>query len=338
MSKKNQTLGEFIIENQAEFKYSSGELSRLINSIRLAAKVVNHQVNKAGLVDILGNAGDTNIQGEDQQKLDVIANDAFINTLKNREIVCGIASEENDDFITIKGHQEDHKNKYVVLIDPLDGSSNIDVNVSVGTIFSIYRRVTPTGTPVTLTDFLQPGHQQVAAGYIIYGTSTMLVYTTGHGVNGFTLNPAIGTFYLSHPNMQFPEKGRIYSVNEGNYIHFPQGVKDYIKYCQEEEEDRPYTSRYIGSLVSDIHRNMIKGGIYMYPKSSLNSNGKLRLLYECNPMAFIVEQGGGKASDGQTRILDIIPTQLHERVPFFCGSKKMVEKAESFMVFKNEQP
>ena len=338
MSKKNQTLGEFIIENQAEFKYSSGELSRLINSIRLAAKVVNHQVNKAGLVDILGNAGDTNIQGEDQQKLDVIANDAFINTLKNREIVCGIASEENDDFITIKGHQEDHKNKYVVLIDPLDGSSNIDVNVSVGTIFSVYRRVTPTGTPVTLTDFLQPGHQQVAAGYIIYGTSTMLVYTTGHGVNGFTLNPAIGTFYLSHPNMQFPEKGRIYSVNEGNYIHFPQGVKDYIKYCQEEEEDRPYTSRYIGSLVSDIHRNMIKGGIYMYPKSSLNSNGKLRLLYECNPMAFIVEQGGGKASDGQTRILDIIPTQLHERVPFFCGSKKMVEKAESFMVFKNEQP
>ncbi len=331
MPRKNQTLGEFIIENQSEFKYSSGELSRLINSIRLAAKVVNHQVNKAGLVDVLGAAGDTNIQGEDQQKLDVIANETFINTLKNREIVCGIASEENDDFITIEGHNDDHQNKYVVLMDPLDGSSNIDVNVSVGTIFSVYRRITPSGTPVKLEDFLQPGRNQVAAGYIIYGTSTMLVYTTGHGVNGFTLNPAIGTFYLSHPDMKFPENGTIYSVNEGNYTHFPQGVKNYIKFCQEEKDDRPYTSRYIGSLVSDIHRNMIKGGIYMYPKSSLNSNGKLRLLYECNPMAYIVEQAGGKASDGYTPIMDLEPKELHERVPFFCGSKKMVEKAESFM-------
>jgi len=331
MARTNQTLGEFIIENQTEFKYSSGELSRLINSIRLAAKVVNHEVNKAGLVDILGAAGDTNIQGEDQQKLDVIANETFINTLKNREIVCGIASEENDDFITIEGYNDDHQNKYVVLMDPLDGSSNIDVNVSVGTIFSIYRRVTEPGTPVTLEDFLQPGRDQVAAGYIVYGTSTMLVYTTGHGVNGFTLNPAIGTFYLSHPNMQFPEDGKIYSVNEGNYVHFPQGVKDYIKYCQEEEGNRPYTSRYIGSLVSDLHRNMIKGGIYMYPKSSLQSKGKLRLLYECNPMAFIVEQAGGKASDGITPILDLKPTELHERVPFFCGSRLMVDKAEEFI-------
>ena len=331
MATRNQSLGEFIIENQNEFKYSSGELSRLINSIRLAAKVVNHEVNKAGLVDILGAAGDTNIQGEDQQKLDVYANEAFIKGLTNREIVCGIASEEVDDFIVIEGRNGKNDNKYVVLIDPLDGSSNIDVNVSVGTIFSVYRRVTPEGTPVTIEDFLQPGNKQVAAGYIIYGTSTMIVYTTGHGVNGFTLNPAIGTYYLSHPNMIFPDTGQIYSVNEGNYVHFPQGVKDYIKYCQQEEGDRPYTSRYIGSLVSDFHRNMIKGGIYIYPNTAKDPEGKLRLLYECNPMAFIAEQAGAKASNGVKRIMDIQPTELHQRVPFFCGSKNMVEKAEAFM-------
>ncbi len=331
MDKKNTTLGEFIIENQSSFQYSSGELSKLINAIRLAAKVVNHEVNKAGLIDILGAAGDTNVQGEDQQKLDVLANEKFIQTLKNREIVCGIASEEEDYFISVNSQDEKHQNKYVVLIDPLDGSSNIDVNVSVGTIFSIYRRVTPIGTPVTLEDFLQPGVNQVAAGYIIYGTSTMLVYTTGDGVNGFTLNPAIGTFYLSHPRMKFPETGKIYSVNEGNYIHFPQGVKDYIKYCQREEGDRPHTSRYIGSLVSDFHRNMIQGGIYIYPKSSVAMEGKLRLLYECNPMAFLAEQADGKASDGFRRIMEIQPTELHQRVPFFCGSRKMVEKAEEFM-------
>ncbi|QMU66103.1 MAG: class 1 fructose-bisphosphatase [Flavobacteriaceae bacterium] len=331
MAKTNQTLGEFIIENQSSFKYTSGELSRLINSIRLAAKVVNHEVNKAGLVDIIGTIGDKNVQGEDQKKLDVYANDTFIQTLKNRNIVCGIASEEEDDFIVINSQDENHQNKYVVLIDPLDGSSNIDVNVSVGTIFSVYRRVTVVGTPVQLEDFLQKGNKQVAAGYIVYGTSTMLVYTTGHGVNGFTLNPAIGSYYLSHPDMKFPEDGIIYSVNEGNYIHFPQGIKNYIKYCQEEESDRPYKSRYIGSLVSDFHRNMIKGGIYLYPKSSKNSNGKLRLLYECNPMAFLAEQANGKASDGYTRILDIEPTELHQRVPFICGSRNMVQKVEEFM-------
>ncbi|MCL5127459.1 MULTISPECIES: class 1 fructose-bisphosphatase [unclassified Algibacter] len=331
MSHKKQTLGEFIIENQSSFKYSSGELSSLLNSIRLAAKVVNHEVNKAGLVDIIGAAGDTNIQGEDQQKLDVYANDKFIQTLTKRNIVCGIASEEEDDFISINSQDENHQNKYIVLIDPLDGSSNIDVNVSVGTIFSIYRRVTPVGTPVTLEDFLQKGSKQVAAGYVVYGTSTMLVYTTGDGVNGFTLNPAIGSFYLSHPDMEFPEDGNIYSVNEGNYVHFPQGVKNYIKYCQEEEGDRPYTSRYIGSLVSDFHRNMIKGGIYLYPQSSKNPDGKLRLLYECNPMAFLAEQANGFASDGFTRTMDVDPTELHQRVPFICGSKNMVKKAEEFM-------
>ncbi|WP_320816239.1 class 1 fructose-bisphosphatase [Flavobacterium sp.] len=331
MEERNTTLGEFIIENQTSFQYSTGELSRIINSIRLAAKVVNYKVNKAGLVDIVGAAGEQNIQGEDQQKLDVYANEIFIQTLINREIVCGIASEENDDFITVAGSDKSHNNKYVVLMDPLDGSSNIDVNVSVGTIFSVFRRISPVGTPVTEADFLQKGVNQVAAGYVIYGTSTMIVYTTGHGVNGFTLNPAIGTFYLSHPNMQFSKDGNIYSINEGNYTHFPQGVKNYLKYCQAEEGDRPYTSRYIGSLVSDFHRNMIKGGIYIYPTSSKAPKGKLRLLYECNPMAFIAEQAGGKASDGHGRIMEIEPTELHQRVPFFCGSSNMVEKAEEFM-------
>jgi len=328
---KHSTLGEFIIENQKDFKYSSGELSRLMNSIRLASKVVNHEVNKAGLVDILGTAGDTNIQGEEQQKLDLYANEVFMKRLISREIVCGIASEEEDDFVIVSGNDESNNNKYVVLIDPLDGSSNIDVNVSVGTIFSIYRRITEPGTPVQLEDFLQEGNKQVAAGYVVYGTSTMLVYTTGHGVNGFTLNPALGVFYLSHPNMLFPEDGAIYSINEGYYIHFPQGVKDYLKYCQMEEEDRPYKARYIGSLVSDFHRNMIKGGIYIYPTSSKAPQGKLRLLYECNPMAFLAEQAGGKASDGYMRIMDIKPTELHQRVPIFCGSKNMVEVAEKFM-------
>jgi fructose-1,6-bisphosphatase I len=328
---ENKTLGEFIIENQNAFKYSSGELSRILNSIRLAAKVVNHKVNKAGLVDIIGSVGSENVQGEDQKKLDVLANEIFIKTLINREIVCGIASEENDEFINVEGRENDNKNKYIVLIDPLDGSSNIDVNVSVGTIFSVYRRVSPIGSPVNLNDFLQKGICQVAAGYVIYGTSTMLVYTTGHGVNGFTLNPAIGTFYLSHPEMTYKKDGHIYSINEGNYTHFPDAVKNYVKYCQLEEEDRPYTSRYIGSLVSDFHRNIIKGGIYLYPSSKKKPKGKLRLLYECNPMAFIAEQAGGKASDGFNRIMEVSPKELHERIPFYCGSYNMVKKLESFM-------
>lgn len=331
MEGNNKTLGEFIIENQNEFKYSSGELSRIFNSIKLAAKVVSHKVNKAGLVDIIGGAGEKNIQGEDQQKLDVYANEVYIKTIINRQIVCGITSEENDDFISVQGGDNGNNNKYILLMDPLDGSSNIDVNVSVGTIFSVYRRISEVGTPVVLEDFLQPGINQVAAGYVIYGTSTMLVYTTGHGVNGFTLNPAIGTFYLSHPKIKFPKDGTTYSVNEGNYIHFPQAIKNYIKYCQEEDGDRPYTSRYIGSLVSDMHRNMLKGGVYMYPASTKSRDGKLRLLYECNPMAFIAEQAGGKASDGNSRIMEIEPTSLHERVPFYSGSLNMVEKIEEFI-------
>ena len=316
-----QTLGEFIIDKQEDFLYSTGELSRLLSAIRLASKVVNRQVNKAGIADIIGMAGNENIQGEEQQKLDVLANEIFIEALSQREVVCGIASEESDDFIEIKTHSNAHLSKYVVLIDPLDGSSNIDVNVSVGTIFSIYRRVSEPGTPVVLEDFLQKGVNQIAAGYVVYGSSTMIVFTTGNGVNGFTLDPSLGTYYLSHPNMQFSRRGNIYSINEGNYI----------KFCQKEEEDRPYTSRYIGSLVSDFHLNIIKGGIYIYPSTSQSPNGKLRLLYECNPMAFLAEQAGGKCTNGFQRVMEIQPTELHQRVPFFCGSLEMVEKAEEFM-------
>lgn len=328
------TIGEFIIESQTQFKYTSGELSRLLSSIGLAAKVVNREVNKAGLVDILGKQGSENIQGEEQQKLDVFANEKFISALASREVVCGITSEENDEFIRIE-NGDNKSSKYVVLMDPLDGSSNIDVNVSVGTIFSIYRRISKPGTKVTLEDFLQQGKKQVAAGYVLYGSSTMMVYTTGHGVNGFTLDPSIGSFYLSHRKMKTPVNGNIYSINEGNYIRFPQGVKDYLKYCQEEKEDRPYTSRYIGSLVSDFHRNLIKGGIYIYPTSAKSPNGKLRLLYECNPIAFLSEQSGGLATDGEKRILDLKPTSLHQRVPFFVGSKNMVLKAMEFIKKSN---
>ena len=332
MSEQNfRTLGEFIIDKQEDFLYSTGELSRLLSAIRLASKVVNREVNKAGIANIIGQAGNENVQGEEQQKLDVLANEIFIEALSHREVVCGIASEENDDFIVVPSGPNAHLSKYVVLIDPLDGSSNIDVNVSVGTIFSVYRRVTEPGTPVALEDFLQKGVNQAAAGYVVYGSSTMIVYTTGNGVNGFTLDPSLGTYYLSHPSMKFPETGKIYSINEGNYAKFPPGVKDYIKYCQLEEGDRPYTSRYIGSLVSDFHRNMIKGGIYIYPSTSQSPNGKLRLLYECNPMAYLAEQAGGKCTDGFQRIMEMQPTELHQRVPFFCGSSSMVEKAEEFM-------
>lgn len=329
---RHTTLGEFIIENQKDFPYAKGELSALLSSIRLAGKMVNQEINKAGLAEILGKFGADNVQGEEQMKLDVLANDLFISTLRSRGEICGIASEEMEDYISFD--EEIHKDaKYVVLIDPLDGSSNIDVNVTVGTIFSIYRRISKPGTPATLEDFLQPGNQQVAAGYLAYGTSTMLVFTTGNGVNGFTYDPGIGSFFLSHPKMQIPDDGKIYSINEGNYVHFPEGVKKYIKWCQELDPatSRPLTSRYIGSLVADFHRNLLKGGIYIYPKGTKAPKGKLRLLYECNPMAFLMEQAGGAASDGYTRIMDLDPTELHERVPFFCGSKTMVAKAEEFM-------
>lgn len=321
------TLGEFILEKQADFPGSSGELSRILSSIRLAAKIVNQQINKAGLAkNILGAAGSENIQGEEQQKLDVYADNQFIKALEARGVVCGIASEENDDFVAFDSSNPNAK--YVVMIDPLDGSSNIDVNVSIGTIFSVYKRISPIGTPVQLDDFLQEGNNQVAAGYTVYGSSTMLVYTTGHGVNGFTYDPGIGVFFLSHPNMIIPQDGKIYSVNEGNINISSDQVRAYVSYCQESDPatNRPYSGRYIGSLVADFHRNLIKGGIYIYPSTTKAPNGKLRLLYECNPFAFIAEQAGGKATDGNMRIMDIKPTDLHQRVPFIVGSSNMVDK------------
>ncbi|WP_375321629.1 class 1 fructose-bisphosphatase [Aliivibrio logei] len=327
-----RTLGEFIVAKQHDFPHASGELSSLIGSIKLAAKIVNREINKAGLVDITGASGEENIQGEQQQKLDLYANDKFKAALENRDQVCGVASEEEDEAVAF--NKELNQNaKYVVLMDPLDGSSNIDVNVSVGTIFSIYRRISPIGTPAIEEDFLQPGNKQVAAGYIIYGSSTMLVYTTGNGVHGFTYDPSLGVFCLSHEDMKVPQDGNIYSINEGNYIRFPEGIKQYLKYCQEmkPEDNRPYTSRYIGSLVADFHRNLLKGGIYLYPSTQAYPNGKLRLLYECNPMAMLIEEAGGKATDGEQRILNIKPTELHQRVPFFVGSSNMVDKVQDFL-------
>ncbi|MGB3775503.1 MAG: class 1 fructose-bisphosphatase [Leeuwenhoekiella sp.] len=329
---RHVTLGEFIIENQKDFPYAKGELSALLSSIRLAGKMVNQAINKAGLSEILGKMGNQNVQGEEQAKLDVMANDVFISTLKSRGEICGIASEELDDFLVFD--EPKHKNaNYVILIDPLDGSSNIDVDITVGTIFSIYRRISPVGTPATLEDFLQPGNAQVAAGYLIYGTSTILVYTSGNGVNGFTFDPGIGSFFLSHPDIQIPKIGKIYSVNEGNYIHFPAGVKKLIRWMQEidEAEGRPFTSRYTGSLVADFHRNMLLGGIYFYPEGTTAPKGKLRLLYECNPIAFITEQAGGTCTNGKERIMDLKPNKLHQRVPFYCGSENLMNQAHAFL-------
>jgi fructose-1,6-bisphosphatase I len=331
---KVTTLHEFIMDRQADFPFASGELSRLLNDIAVASKVVSKDVRRAGLLEnFLGAQGSTNIQGEEQQKLDVIADNQFINMFKAGGEVCGIASEENDDFMAFDS--EFSKNgKYVVLFDPLDGSSNIDVNVSIGTIFSIYRRKSDIGSLATIEDMLQMGQEQIAAGYVLYGSSTMLVYTTGRGVNGFTLDPSIGEFCLSHPDVKMPETGRMYAMNEGNINICEEGIKEYIEtYCQQTQPGhaRPYSGRYIGSLVADFHRNLIKGGIYIYPDTSVDPEGKLRLLYECNPLAFIAEQAGGLATDGRNRIMSISPGRLHQRVPFFIGSKKMVEQAMSFL-------
>ncbi len=330
--KKVTTLGQFIIERQADFPFAKGELSRLLRDIGIAAKIVNREVNKAGLVDILGDQGTVNVQGEHQKKLDVFANEQFISALSCGGETCAIASEENETLVHIDSAVSKNA-KYVVCMDPLDGSSNIDVNVAIGTIFSIYRRTSFSG-PAEERDYLQKGTEQIAAGYVIYGSSTMLVYTTGKGVNGFTLDPSIGEFCLSHPDMMCPKSGTIYSINEGNYVHFPDGVKQYIKYCQMEDKHthRPYTSRYIGSLVADFHRNLLKGGIFIYPSTLKSPKGKLRLLYEGNPIAFIIEEAGGRASSGFKRILDLQPKSLHERTPLFVGSTDMVKQAEEFMM------
>ncbi|MCU0457258.1 MAG: class 1 fructose-bisphosphatase [Bacteroidales bacterium] len=331
-SYKVTTLNDFIIMRQKDFPYAKGELSSLLSNIGTAAKIVNKKINKAGLVDIIGKAGMVNIQGENQQKLDVFADKVFTDALRSCGECCGIATEENQNEIVFSDRIA-RKGKYIVCMDPLDGSSNIDYNVSVGSIFSIYRRKTPRGEPVKNEDFLQKGISQVAAVYVIYGSSTMLVYTTGNGVNGFTLDPSIGEFCLSHPDIKTPADGRIYSINEGNYGYFPQGIKRYIKYCQEEdtETERPYSSRYIGSLVSDFHRNLIKGGVFLYPPVAGMPEGKLRLVYECNPISLIAEQAGGAASGGSKRILEIEPGSLHQRSPLYAGSKNMVRKIEKFL-------
>lgn len=328
-----QTLNEFIVNQQNAFPYAQGDLTRLLGHIGIASRIINREVRMAGLVDILGETGAQNIQGESVKKLDAFANEQFKSILGSSIEVCGLVTEEEEDVVSFDSDLS-REGKYIVCMDPMDGSSNIDVNVSIGTVFSIYRRISETGKPSEEMDFLQPGTQQVAAGYVLYGSSTMLVYTTGLGVTGFTLDPSIGEYFLSHEKITMPGFGPTYSINEGNYINFPAGVKQYIKYCQEDdpETNRPYTSRYVGSLVADFHRNMLKGGIYIYPEHTDNPKGKLRLTYECNPIAFLAEQAGGLATDGRgNRILEKKPESIHERVPFFVGSSDMVRKVEKYM-------
>lgn len=325
------TLEQFIIERENEFSFSSGELSQLLRDIGLAARIVNREVNKAGLVDILGITGDTNVQGEEVKKLDIFANEQFIRALSAGGATCLIASEENEEFIKVDSPVSRNA-KYIVTMDPLDGSSNIDVNVSIGTIFSIYRRNESEGEP-GLKDCLQPGVNQAAAGYVIYGSSTMLVYTTGFGVNGFTLDPSLGEFFLSHRNMQIPNKVSSYSINEGNYFKFDYPVRRFLAWIKEKDKEsgRPYNARYIGSMVADLHRILLKGGIFLYPALEDAPKGKLRLLYEGNPMAMIIEQAGGEATDGFGRILEIQPTELHQRTPIYIGSKKGIAEIKGFL-------
>jgi fructose-1,6-bisphosphatase I len=325
------TLGQFIIEKQIDFPYAKGELSRILRDIGIAAKMISAEVNKAGLTQILGEHGSVNVQGEDVKKLDIIGNETFIWALEKGGEVCAMASEENDDMIPLQGAYSKN-GKYVICIDPLDGSSNIDVNVSIGTIFSVYRRVTEPGTEPTLADVLQKGSEIVAAGYVIYGSSTMLVYSTGKGVNGFTLDPSIGEFCLSHPNIKTPADGKMYSINEGNAGEFPAGVTNYLNWVKETDKasNRPYSARYIGSMVADFHRNLLKGGVFIYPPTAKSPNGKLRLLFECIPMGYIAIQAGGLATTGAQSILEVEPTEIHQRVPIVMGSKNMVEKVVSF--------
>jgi fructose-1,6-bisphosphatase I len=328
---KYTTLNHFLIEEQIKFSSIDASFTRLMNDIATASKIVNREINKAGLVDIIGDAGSTNVQGEEVKKLDVYANDQFISALGSGGECCAIVSEENDEIITIES-ETNKEAEFIVAIDPLDGSSNIDVNVSVGTIFSIFKKPKSI-KKLTVKDVMKKGTEQFAAGYVIYGSSTMLVYTTGNGVNGFTLDPSIGEFCLSHPNLKIPKKGKIYSINEGNKATYEQGVVDFISYCQEidKESSRPYAQRYVGSMVADFHRNLLKGGIFIYPATEKNKSGKLRLLYECNPMSMIIEEAGGKSTDGKKRILELEVTDLHQRTPIFIGSVDMVDKAMSFL-------
>ena len=326
-----KTLEQFIIEQQEARPHSTGAFSRLLRDLSIAAKVVNRDMRRAGLADVTGESGEINVQGEVQQKMDALAHREFVRALRRGGETCLIGSEEHAEAIPLDARSDDG-GKYIVLLDPLDGSSNIDVNVSVGTIFSVYQLPEEAAAP-SLEAALQPGTEQIAAGYVVYGSSTMLVYTTGEGVNGFTLDPSIGEFLLSHPKIQTPKEGRIYSINEGNYNSWSGGLKAYIKHVQEEdaESGRPYKARYIGSFVSDVHRNLLRGGIYIYPESRRDPTGKLRLMYESNPMAFIVEQAGGAASDGRGRILEKKPGALHERTALYIGSEAMVRRVETFL-------
>lgn len=326
---KLTSLKEFISKNPEDFPFLIEDLQNLLENIVSASKALQADISKAGLLKhILGAQGKQNIQGEAQQKLDLIADNLFKNAFEHGGFVCGIASEENDDFVAFESQAAQNAN-YVVLFDPLDGSSNIDVNVPIGTIFSIYRRITNVGAKAELKDMLQPGSKQVVAGYVLFGSSTLLVFTTGNGVHGFTLDTARGEFYLSHPHLKMPQNGRLYSINEGNLNDFNPQLRAYLTYCQSDQNQtgKPYSGRYIGSLVADFHRNLLKGGIYIYPAVSSAPKGRLRLLYECNPLAFIAEQSGGLATDGNQRILDIEPTELHQRAALYIGSKEMVEKA-----------
>jgi len=320
--------------SSSTFPHSTGAFSRLLRDISLAAKIVNRDMRRAGLIDIYGSTGTTNVQGEVQQKMDALAHREFVQALRRGGECCLIGSEEHAEAIPLSSVSQEGDGTYIVLLDPLDGSSNIDVNVSVGTIFSIYRL--PDGYDEEKPDpeaALQPGTEQVAAGYVVYGSSTMLVYTTGNGVNGFTLDPSIGEFLLSHPDLQTPDRGRIFSINSGYYHSFEGGLREYLDWLQQTDVDsqRPAKTRYIGSFVSDFHRNLLKGGIYMYPATEGSPEGKLRLMYEANPMGFIAEQAGGAASDGHTRILEKSPEKLHQRTPLFIGSEEMVRRAEAFL-------
>jgi fructose-1,6-bisphosphatase I len=325
------TIERHIIEAERQFPEATGAFSNILYDLALAAKMIAHEVRRAGLVDILGYTGDVNVQGEEVKKLDEYANDVIFKALDHTGHLCGMASEENDDFIPIPDRFP--TGNYCVLFDPLDGSSNIDANVSVGTIFSVHRKVSdhPRGC---VADCLQPGTRQVAAGYIVYGSSTMLVYTTGNGVHGFTLDPSIGEFLLSHPNMRFPQPGqRIYSCNEGNYSKWSEEQRRLIDHLKgvDGEGGKPFSSRYIGSLVADFHRNLLYGGLFMYPADAKSPKGKLRLLYEAAPLAMIAEGAGGRASDGERRIMEVEPTDLHQRTPLFIGSADYVEMAERFL-------
>lgn len=331
------TIERHIIEEERSHPGATGDFSSLLRDLTLAFKVIWREVSKAGLVNILGLTGNENVHGEQVKKLDVFADERIYQAMDHGGHLCVMASEENEDVLHIPEHYP--TGKYVLLYDPLDGSSNIDANVTIGSIFSVFRRVTPSGRG-SMQDCLQPGYKQVAAGYVIYGSSTMLVYTTGDGVHGFTLDPSIGEFLLSHENIRIPKRGKIYSVNEGNYRWWEDGMKKYIKYLQEEDKatNRPYSGRYIGSLVGDIHRTLLYGGIFMYPGDSRNPSGKLRIMYEGNPMSFLMEQAGGRASNGHQRILDIQPTKLHQRTPLFIGSDEDVSIAEEFIQGKRDLP